>query len=75
LHSLPAGDNLVSDGHGLVPAMSVHSSVVFGLGKDGEEEPEVTMRDVIRRLVTMEAVLHPLWDQVSQLTATLAEQG
>jgi hypothetical protein len=55
--------------------MSVHSSVVFGLGKDGEEEPEVTMRDVIRRLVTMEAVLHPLWDQVSQLTATLAEQG
>jgi hypothetical protein len=78
MRSLPAGDKLESDGQGSVPTMSAHSFVRSGSGKDGEEEPKVTLRDVVRLLATMEAVLHPLqplWDQVPQLTATLAEQG
>jgi hypothetical protein len=57
--------------------MSAHSAVGSGSGKDGEE-PELTMRDVVRHLAAMEAVLRPLQplrDQVPQLAATLAEQG
>jgi hypothetical protein len=57
--------------------MIAHSAFGSGLGKDGEEEPKVTLRDVVRRLAAMEAVLRPWrpWDQVPQLAATLAEQG
>jgi hypothetical protein len=76
LQSLPAGDNLVSDGQGPAPALSAHSAVGSDSGKDGDEEPEVTMCDVVRRVAAMEAVLrplHPLHDQVPQLAATLAQ--
>jgi hypothetical protein len=57
--------------------MSAHSVVGSGSGKDGEEEPKVTMRDVVCRLAAMEVVLcplQPLRDQVPQLAMTLAEQ-
>jgi hypothetical protein len=56
--------------------MSAHSAVGSDSGKDGDEEPEVTMCDVVRRVAAMEAVLrplHPLHDQVPQLAATLAQ--
>jgi hypothetical protein len=56
---------LVSDDQGPVPAMSTHSAIGSDSRKDGEEEPEVTMCDVVRRLR----------DQVPQLVATLVEQG
>jgi hypothetical protein len=41
--SLPAGDKLVSDSQGHVPIMSAHSAVGSSLGKEGDDEPEVTM--------------------------------
>jgi hypothetical protein len=58
--------------------MSAHSAVGSGLGKEGDEEPKVTMKDIIRRLTAIEAVMHPLQplhDQVPQLATTLVEQG
>jgi hypothetical protein len=69
---------MVSDGQGPLPVMSVHSAVGSDSRKDGDDEPEVTMCDIVHRLVAMEVLLrplHPLWDQVPQLTMTLAEQG
>jgi hypothetical protein len=67
LRSLLAGDKLVSDGQGHVPIMSAHSAVGSSLGKEGDDEPEVTMWDIVRHLAAIEAVvcpLQPLPDQV-----------
>jgi hypothetical protein len=76
LQYLSVGDKWVSDGQGPVPTMSAHSAV--GSGKEGDDKPKVTMKDIVRRLAAIEAVmrpLQPLHDQVPQLATTLAEQG
>jgi hypothetical protein len=77
LQSLPAGDKWVSDGQGPVPTMSAHSAVGSG-SKEGDDEPEVTMKDIVRCLAAIEVVarpLQPLRDQVPQLADALTEQG
>jgi hypothetical protein len=57
--------------------MSAHSAVGSG-SKEGDDEPEVTMKDIVRCLAAIEVVarpLQPLRDQVPQLADALTEQG
>jgi hypothetical protein len=58
--------------------MSSSSVIGSGSGKGTNDEPEVTLKDVVVHLTAIESIvrpLQPLRDQVPELVATVTEQG